>query len=70
MKNKVVAGDYQRGFSAAVADHGSMRVSYLYLLFADNTIIYCDADSTKLKYLGCAAVAWFQVLSGLKINIV
>lgn len=47
--NKAVAGNNLRGSSAAVAEHGSMRVSYLYLLFADDAIIFCNADGTKLK---------------------
>ena len=35
------------------------------LLFADNTLIFCDSDKEHLEALSWAFM-WFEVISGLK----
>lgn len=39
-----------------------------HLLFVDDTLIFGKANSYQLKYLSCV-FAWFEALSGLKVNI-
>ena len=43
-----------------------MAVSHL--LFADNTLIFCKADLDYILIL-CMILIWFEVVSGLKINL-
>ncbi|XP_030923333.1 uncharacterized protein LOC115950243 [Quercus lobata] len=44
----------------------SLEVSHL--LFADDTLIFCDADLDQVLFL-CMILIWFEVVSGLKINL-
>ena len=39
-----------------------------HLLFADDTLIFCDTNSHHLAAL-CGILARFEVVSGLKINL-
>ena len=39
-----------------------------HLLFADDTLIFCDADSDQISNLRYV-FSWFEVCSGLKINL-
>ena len=43
-----------------------MKVSHL--LFADDTIVFCDNDCEQIVNLKCLLI-WFQAVSGLRINL-
>lgn len=39
-----------------------------HLLFPDDTLVFCDAEVSQLAYLRQILI-WFQIVSGLKINL-
>ncbi|RVW48037.1 Cactin [Vitis vinifera] len=38
------------------------------LLFADDTLVFCEASQDQMKYL-CWTLVWFKAISGLRINL-
>ncbi|XP_070003141.1 uncharacterized protein [Nicotiana sylvestris] len=66
MMDRAADGGFLRGFSASIEMPGARRVSHL--LFADDTLIFSDADMDQLTYLK-QVLQWFQIVSGLKINL-
>jgi len=53
------------GFSMG-RSNASMSISHL--LFADDTIIFCDSDCEQMVNL-CCVLTWFEPMSGLRINL-
>jgi endonuclease/exonuclease/phosphatase family metal-dependent hydrolase len=54
------------GFSVGTLAANSLMVSHL--LFADDTLIFCGADSEQISNLRYV-FTWFEAVSGLKINL-
>ena len=67
MIEKAVSG----GFLTAcqVGGRGGVGEKVSRLLFADDTLIFCEASQDKLTYL-CLLLMLFEACSGLKINLV
>ncbi|RVX08141.1 hypothetical protein CK203_014762 [Vitis vinifera] len=47
---------------------GGEGVQLTHLLYTDDTLIFCDASEDQLAHLSWVLM-WFEVISGLKINL-
>lgn len=54
-----------RGFEVARAGRESLEITHLQ--YADDALIFCDADKDHLKILRLTLVT-FEVISGLHVN--
>ena len=59
-------GDFLRGFQASPNARGGLHISHL--LFADDTIIFCDASREQLLYVRMVLI-FFEAITGLKVNV-
>ena len=66
MLDKAVHVGCMLGFNVGNLEGRSMAVSHL--LFADDTLIFCEADLDQILIL-CMIFIWFEVVLGLKINL-
>lgn len=66
MMDRASTREYARGSPAMVEGHGIVRISQL--LFANDTLFFCDADMTQVKYFRYVLI-WIQMVSGLKIKL-
>ena len=66
MLDKAIHEGHMLGFSVGNLEGRSMVVSHL--LFADDTLIFCEADLDQILIL-CMILIRFEAMSGLKINL-
>ena len=66
MLDKAVHVGCMLGFNVGNLEGRSMAVSHL--LFADDTLIFCEADLDQILIL-CMILIWFEAVLGLKINL-
>ena len=66
MLDKAVHDGYMLGFGVGHLEGRSLEVSHL--LFADDTLIFCDADLDRVLFLHMILI-WFEAAFGLKINL-
>jgi hypothetical protein len=66
LMDRTVPGRLLFGFTVGNSVRREVMVSHL--LFADDTLIFCDADHSKIERLGCV-LTWFEAIFGLKINL-
>ena len=59
-------GGFIKGFQANSHSQGGLCISYL--LFADDTILFCDATREKLLYIRMVMI-FFEAFTGFKVNI-
>ncbi|RVW21954.1 putative mitochondrial protein [Vitis vinifera] len=66
MLRRAVDGGFISGCS--IQGRGGMELNVSHLLFADDTIIFCEARQDHITYLSWILV-WFEAASGLRINL-
>ena len=66
MMDRAVLGGYLTGFRVGLAEGRNVLVSHL--LFADDTLIFCDANLSQIEHLRFVFI-WFAAISGLKTNL-
>ena len=64
--NRVVEGNYLSG--SRITDGRGEELAISHFLYADDTPLFCEANKYQLKFLSWTLM-WFEVMSGLKINL-
>jgi hypothetical protein len=64
--DKAIVGNFLTGFSVGGGPSASISVSHL--LFADDTLIFYDADPSQLLFFRLV-LTWFEAIYGLRINL-
>ena len=63
---RAVSGGFLTG--CRVKGRGGEGVQLTHLLYVDDTLIFCGASKDQLAHLSWVLM-WFEVISGLKINL-
>ncbi|KAF5464295.1 hypothetical protein F2P56_014382 [Juglans regia] len=66
MMQAVVGGGFLSGFQVGNGSGSSIIISHF--LFADDTLVFCEATSSQIQTLR-AMLLCFEVVSGLKVNL-
>ena len=64
--NRVVEGNYLSG--SMITDGRGEELAISHFLYADDMLLFCEANKDQLKFLSWILM-WFEVMSGLKINL-
>ena len=64
--NRSTDGNYLSG--TKIADGRGEELVISHLLYVDDTLLFCKADNDELKFISWILM-WFEVVSGLKINL-
>ena len=63
---RAVEGNYLSGSRIANGRGEELVISHL--LYADDTLFFCETDKDQLKFLSWTLM-WYRAVSGLKINL-
>jgi hypothetical protein len=63
---KAISVGFLTGFAVSRMASNPLLISHL--LFADDTLIFCDADPGHISYLRYILI-WFEATSGLRVNL-
>ena len=66
MMDKAVTKGRLSRFSVGTSTGDHLQVTHL--LFADDTLVMCDANIDQMLFL-CLILSWFEIVLGLKINL-
>ena len=61
-------GGFLRGFQANSHSHSQGCLHISHLVFADDTILFCDPTREQLLYIRMVMI-FFEAITGLKVNI-
>ncbi|RVW40194.1 Transposon TX1 uncharacterized 149 kDa protein [Vitis vinifera] len=64
--NRAVDNGYISGCQVKGRNEGGVQISHL--LFADDTLVFCQASQDQLTYLSWLLM-WFEAASGMRINL-